>query len=291
MDNINSRRLAIGTANFGQQYGAVGKTCGLDISAVSSILGHARRSGINCIDSAAVYGDSERILGEVGITDLKVITKLPPIPSKVRCVEHWVRSQVLASLKKLNVGMLDGILLHHPSDILGPYGDELIATLVDLRIENRTASLGYSLYDPSEIDALFEKQRPDIVQVPCNILDRRFLAYFPLFSRLGVRIHVRSVFLQGTLLTPPKELPVYFQPWARIFSELWRYYGDKENLVAGLLDFVLCEQEVEKVVIGVDSSLQLASILKALRRREDIHDRPELSCKDLRLIDPRTWRR
>ena len=187
--------------------------------------------------------------------------------------------------------MLDGILLHHPSDILGPYGDELIATLVDLRIENRTASLGYSLYDPSEIDALFEKQRPDIVQVPCNILDRRFLAYFPLFSRLGVRIHVRSVFLQGTLLTPPKELPVYFQPWARIFSELWRYYGDKENLVAGLLDFVLCEQEVEKVVIGVDSSLQLASILKALRRREDIHDRPELSCKDLRLIDPRTWRR
>jgi diketogulonate reductase-like aldo/keto reductase len=44
----------------------------------------AARSGIDTLDTAIAYGESETCLGEAGVQAFKVVTKLPAIRPRVR---------------------------------------------------------------------------------------------------------------------------------------------------------------------------------------------------------------
>ena len=54
----------------------------------------------------------------------------------------------------------------------------------------------------------------EIVQLPLNLLDQRFVQDGTLaeLARRGTEVHVRSVFLQGVLLTDGAKLPAHFAP-------------------------------------------------------------------------------
>ena len=56
-------KLAIGTAQFGMDYGLSNKYGKSEKYEVSKILQYAHSQGIDVIDTAPSYGDSENILG------------------------------------------------------------------------------------------------------------------------------------------------------------------------------------------------------------------------------------
>ena len=72
------KKLCIGSANFGQKY-SFNKNLQLAQNEVFSILSLARKHNINTIDTAINYGISEKILGDFGIINWDVITKIPTI--------------------------------------------------------------------------------------------------------------------------------------------------------------------------------------------------------------------
>lgn len=70
-------KLVLGTAQFGLNYG-ISNTCGkVSESEVIKILDKAGSAGVFMLDTAASYGDSEAILGRVGVSDFEIVTKLP----------------------------------------------------------------------------------------------------------------------------------------------------------------------------------------------------------------------
>ena len=111
-------KLALGTVQFGLNYGIANLAGQVGLTEAQAILSHARKCGLDTLDTAVNYGDSEQRLGEIGVTDWQVISKLPALPEQCDDVATSVRNQVQASLERLRNTKLQGLLLHRPEQLL-----------------------------------------------------------------------------------------------------------------------------------------------------------------------------
>jgi len=287
------RRLALGTAQFGLSYGVLNRTGQVDPVEVGNILNKAHEAGINTLDTAISYGNSEQCLGTFGIGNWQVITKLPELPEEVRDVENWVEQTLEGTLQRLRVTELYGLLLHSPQQLLGSRGQDLYAALTALKKRGLVRATGVSIYDTHELDSLFDHFEFDIVQAPFNILDQRLLrtGWLSLLKQAGVEVHTRSVFLQGLLMQTPSALPEQFSRWQSLWDR-WHTWLQDVGLtpLQACLRFALSQDEINHVIIGVNSTLQLNEIIDAAEGDFPC-DAENLYCDDLDLINPRRWQK
>ena len=59
-----AKKICLGTAQFGFDYGIANKKGRIKKEEAFRILDYARRSGIDTLDTAYMYGESEGVLGE-----------------------------------------------------------------------------------------------------------------------------------------------------------------------------------------------------------------------------------
>lgn len=257
-------RLALGTVQFGLEYGVANRAGRVQLEDVRHILQEAAAQGVDTLDTAIAYGDSESTLGQAGAAGWRVVTKLPALPEDCADVAGWVETQLEGSLKRLGVSQLHGVLLHRPEQLLGEHGCSLFEALQHLKTQGITRKIGVSVYGPEELDRLMAEMRFDLVQAPLNILDRRLLesGWAGRLRDQGTELHVRSAFLQGLLLMAADQRPEKFSRWQPVWSE-WARWLDETRLtpLQACLGYVLGVEEVDKVVVGVDSVDQLREIL------------------------------
>src|SRR5436190_4762934 len=250
-----SSRIALGTVQFGLSYGVANRSGQIGREEAAEILNHACRAGMDTLDTAITYGESERTLGALGVSRWTVITKLPPIPHDVGDVARWVREQVRGSLDRLNISRLGGLLLHHPKDLLGVHGDSLYRALLDVKDEGQAGKIGISVYGPDELEVLWPRFPVDLVQAPFSIIDRRLAnsGWLARLSQAGVEVHVRSIFLQGLLLMDASCRPPLFDRWQPVWTT-WHTWLERNRLTPqqACLGFALSQPEVARIVIGVD---------------------------------------
>jgi len=288
---MNSK-LALGTVQFGMPYGVGDESCQVDSREVGNILKLARQSGIDTLDTAISYGESETILGSHGLDGMSVVTKLPEVPLNCKNLTGWMNSRIEESLSRLNVTSLDGVLLHRPQQLLGSSGPRLYDALNSLKKENLVNRIGISIYTVDELELCCKNFEYDLVQAPLSVFDRR-LADTGWLQRLheqGIDVHVRSIFLQGLLLMPKHKRPTRFNRWNHIWNCWERWLEEtKQCSLGACLKYVLSRPEIEKVVVGVNSCSNLQEILET-----SISDKyfslPEgLSNIDAELLDPSNW--
>ena len=163
---------------FGLPYG-VTNTSFKEVSSseISNILTYAKSVGINTIDTAISYGESEMRLGDYGVSNCQIITKLPAIPKECSNILSWAEDQLMGSLSRLRLPRVYGLLLHNPKDLSWTQKEkELWFALKNLKKQNLVDKIGYSIYKPEDLDVVFDLFVPDIVQAPYNILDRRLVS-------------------------------------------------------------------------------------------------------------------
>ena len=68
-------KIALGTVNFGIDYGINSKNGRVQPMEVKSILNYAHLQNIDLLDTAPSYGDSEKFLGGVNVQQFRVVTK------------------------------------------------------------------------------------------------------------------------------------------------------------------------------------------------------------------------
>lgn len=258
-------RLALGTAQFGLNYGIANRQGQVGLVECRAILDLARENGIDLLDTAIAYGQSEASLGSVGVNGWRVVTKLPSHPEACTDVAAWVREQVNASAARLGVSRLYGLLLHRPAQLLRESGQVLYAALCRLKSENVVEKIGISIYSADELEKLCANYVFDLIQAPFNVLDRRLIntGWLARLHSQGVEIHVRSIFLQGLLLMPPETRPQAFARWQPIWQN-WDSWLEEHQLtpLQACLHYALSFSEIAQVVVGVDSSTQLKQIIK-----------------------------
>lgn len=284
-------KLALGTVQFGLNYGVANTDGQVSARQAKYIVDRALKAGMDTLDTAIVYGNSEEELGKIGIESWRVVTKLPEVPVDCKDVSSWVTDQVECSLERLGLSEVYGLLLHQPEQLLGDEGVSLYRCLCELKENGKVRKIGLSIYDPQELEAIISSSPIDIIQAPFSVLDRRLIesGWADRLRRMGVEIHARSIFLQGLLLMTKEQRPSKFNRWAETWSE-WHQWLNQTGLtpLQACLRFSLSQELIDRVVIGVDSVAQLKEILSCADGL--LCDSPNFpALQDTRLINPATW--
>jgi aryl-alcohol dehydrogenase-like predicted oxidoreductase len=288
---MNATRLVLGTVQFGMPYGISNRAGQVAPVQIASILEGARAAGVRLIDTAVGYHEAEQRLGEAGVRDFRVITKLPPLPADCDDPAVWVERTVRASLRRLGIARLHAVMLHRSRDLTGRNGTILRDALLALRGANLADRVGVSIYDPEELEEIFPVLVPDIVQAPFNVFDRRLetSGWLVRLRAAGAEVHARSLFLQGLLLMPPAARPARFAAWTPHFARWDGWLRDTgTSPLQACLGFALSRATIDGLVVGVESRRQFDEIVSATMPGNAIAP-DELGSDDVELINPSRW--
>ncbi len=273
-------KLVLGTVQFGLQYG-VNSAGRPSEDTVKGILAEATKGGITTLDTSSAYGNSEEILGECITPDesFKIVSKYPK-------GEIPVGEMLTGSLNRLKVNQLYGYLLHHFE--VYKNNPKVWDEFVTLKGSGKVQKIGFSLYTPEELEFILENDSPfDLIQVPFNIFDKKFLPYMKELHEKGVEIHVRSTFLQGLFFKDRNKLPEKLLPMRKYLLQLDEF-SQKSGLSISevALNYNLQNPYIDGVLIGVDNVEQLQMNLNSVKSMPiDI----EIDVKEQELLNPVNW--
>ena len=285
-------RLVLGTAQFGLDYGVTNSKGKILDKEAFKILDYSKENGIDSIDTAYSYGESEKVLGMYGISDFRVSTKLPSLKNETNLKKNSIKDLFYQSLKRMRIKKADTLFLHDSSDLLGVNRDEVLNALLELKQEGFVNNIGASIYDPEEVIFLSEIESINIIQCPVNILDKRILEskYRKLMGTKDIKLQARSIFLQGILLEDLGNLPKYFSKYKNIFLA-WENYIEDTNIskLETCINYLRSVKGLDSIVFGVSSMLELKQLISAVKaKKAPINfNLPPLT---LDLIDPRKWK-
>ena len=166
-------KLALGSANFGLDYGLANHAGKISKRELANILSTSEVAGIQLIDTAQAYGNSEARIGSLcGDGRFKIVTKMSVDLEKDFTISN-VKSLVKGSCKRLNQSRLYAVLLHRPEVLFSDYGSVIIKELQTLKEQNIISKIGISIYSPQILKEISKLIQLDIVQVPFNIFTIR----------------------------------------------------------------------------------------------------------------------
>lgn len=284
-------RLALGTAQFGMNYGISNESGIPSIDEVGKILALAHQAGIDTLDTAIAYGASEQNLGKLGVSGWKIVTKIPSQKSVETHDAGSIRRQVEASMKRLGVERLAAALLHDASELKSDVGLERYHELLALQEEKLIDKIGISIYSPEIVKEIPADVKLDLIQAPFNILDQRLVVTGTLdrLVEVGVEVHARSIFLQGLLLMSGAKRPLQFESWSDNFEKIDRFCEMKgSSRLQTCLGIALSQAGISRILVGVENVAQLKEILDVCNTSKEFVA-PELASTKLDLIDPRRW--
>lgn len=249
---MKANKLALGTVQFGLNYGISNRLGQTPLEEAFRILNFAQSQGIDTLDTAVAYGNSEKVLGELkAAKSFKVVSKF------IAKTPLELLDQLANSLANLKAKKLYAYLAHRPLDVF--QNRDVWMALEELKNEGQIQKLGFSFSNSLEVERFKETDIfPDIIQIPFNFLDHRFVELAQSLKRKGTEIHVRSVFLQGLFFLSEDELEK-FKPLKPIILGLQKKYA--EHLPQCLMYYVFNQKFVDKIVIGSNSTDQLMSNL------------------------------
>jgi len=288
--NSLAGRIALGTAQFGLDYGISNKNGQVRPETIADILSHAATCGVDTIDTAAGYGCSEEALGAaLSRTDdpFNIVTKFLPDMGP-----DGFDGCLQGSLKRLRTDSIHTYLAHRSRSFKD---QDVLKAASKAKERGLIQKFGVSVYSPSELEWMMEEDMPfEVVQIPFSIFDQRFKPLLPKLKDRGVEIHVRSVFLQGLFFLAASELNESFNS-VKDKVEKIQELSLKEDipLSALLLNYATLHGEIDKIVIGVTSKHELEENLKACeyieRCRPLVEILNEFVCTDERIIVPSNW--
>ncbi|MFM4650873.1 aldo/keto reductase [Aeromonas bivalvium] len=278
-------RLALGTVQFGLDYGISNHAGEVADAELGAILTLARKLGMGTLDTAQAYGKAEARLGLCNTTDFRIITKLSP---NIDAADLAVSLE--SSLQRLARPSVEGLLLHRSQDA----SPALFERLADLQHQGKVGKVGVSVYSPEELALWLAQGYPlELVQLPANLLDQRFLraGWLDRLQAMGCEIHVRSLFLQGLLLMQPALRPAYFDAFREPLSRLdgWQPHRSPLHKALALIPAL---PQVSRFVVGVCHAHELAAIASTYAHLHPCHDDDlaTLACDEPALINPALWR-
>ncbi len=260
--------LALGTAQFGLDYGVTNSTGQIHSDEAKIILKKLAREGHVAIDTAPAYGDSEIILGQIKDLDtFAVSTKLPHVDWSADWpdIESELEDSLQQSLENLKLDSVERLWLHQPDALNTAHLESLIHWFETKKHQQLIRSFGASIYYLEAITHWHEKLNQfDWIQAPGNILDQAIFDQDVLdyCQTHDINIQIRSVFLQGLLLAPEQasvNFPGHVLEAVDHIHQQAKVLGTTPHHLC--VDFIR-RSHAQSALVGVSSIEELNALLK-----------------------------
>ena len=294
--------LSLGTVQLGMDYGIHNASGKPSLETSFRILDTAMDEGINTLDTAAGYGNSEEVIGAW----LKTVPedKRPFIVTKAAKLDHSslealradLKRRVQSSKERLGLSRLPMLMLHNCEDYLCDI-ENIKTVFAELKASGDILYSGISAYSNHDYGQLAASGF-DAVQIPVNIFDWGQLENGGLqkLKDSGMMVFVRSVYLQGLVFQDPETLPARMS-FCKETLVKFRALCDKYQLSPAILalSYALSLPGVTSLVLGsetVEQVRQNAQLLKetvTLSPAQMAEIRENFLNTDIKVLNPGLW--
>lgn len=294
--------LSLGTVQLGLNYGINNTDGKPSQETANEILNCAMAHGINTLDTAGAYGDSETVIGNwLKTVPLEnrpfIVTKAARLETgSLEIVRNDLQKRVAESKSRLGVEQLDMLMLHHFDDYLKDR-DNVLRAMEEVKAAGDVRFIGtsaYSFHDYGEIAAT----GMDAVQIPINLFDWGQIENGGLkqLADSGMMIFVRSVYLQGLVFQDPDKLDPRME-FVRETLVKFRGLCSKYALTPACLalSYALSLPGVTSLVLGSEKPEQVQQNAELLRQTVELTPEQMAEIHDLfvntpdRVLNPSQW--
>ncbi len=290
-------KYILGTAQFGLNYGVSNTSGKIKRDEIQKILKYAIDAGVQYLDTANIYGESETKIGTFSeLSDnFNIITKTTTFREKIKTNKKvkLIHDEFLKSLTKLSRQNVYALLIHDPMLILSEDGAEVFNALNKLKNLGLVEKIGVSVYTFNELEEILSLYSIDIVQFPLNVFNQSFgnSKYLKELKKKGIELHARSIFLQGLLLMSSDKLNFYFNPIKKKYTEYEKMLSnEKITKLQGALNYIKQFNELDGIVFGVQNHTELKEIIEALNLKTISLPFKDFAIEDESFNNPSNWK-
>ncbi|MFU1792974.1 aldo/keto reductase [Paenibacillus azoreducens] len=241
-----------------------------ELSKVEKLLNHALDEGLNVIDTAECYGDSEELIGKIlshRRDEYYLFTKCGHAAGFDG--EDWnpamLEKSIDRSLKRLQTDYVDVIHLHSCSEKILRQG-AVIEVLQKAKEQGKTRFIGYS---GDRTDALYAVQTGlfDSLMISLNIADQEAIDLAlpeAVERKMGVIAKRPVANVAWTYETLPEKAYPYVY-WQRLKKLQYDFLTDSERAVLTALRFALNVPGVSTAIVGTQKPGRWSENAKLLR--------------------------
>lgn len=286
-------KLILGTVQLGLNYGVNNISGKVSFDESTKILTEAFKLGIRTLDTAELYGDAHKVIGDFhrryNNMRFKIITKFP----KDFNIQS-LKNKVYSYLEVLATNNIHVLMFHSFESY--KFNKDNLNLLERLKLNGIIDHIGVSLYKNEDIETILNDDAISIVQLPFNLLDNNSLRG-ELMNKLkqkGKIVHTRSAFLQGLFFKNLDDSNTIVQ---NLLLELNNLNNIRQKLNCSIeelaLGYCMQQENIDNIIIGVDSSFQLSSNFKASKYTFDksfMNLIDNINVNNINLLNPSLWK-
>lgn len=289
-------KIILGTVQFGLKYGVNNISGKPEFGEIVEILNYAFKNGISYLDTAEVYGNAHKLIGDyhsLSKNRFKVYTKFS---SNAKNLPNSLNERVRLHINTMKIESIEGFMYHTYGDYK-TFWNKHKNDLLKLKKEGLINKIGISVHSNEEIFEAIKNKNITFIQVPFNLLDNHSQRneVFIETKKLGVEIFTRSVFLQGLFFKEfnnPDDQLHYLKKYIYQLKEISN--NSKVNLSKLAIQYPISKSYIDKTLIGIDSINQLReNIDHLLISNEDLTSAfkkiDKIKVKEIELLNPALW--
>ena len=264
---MNIAPIILGTAQLASPYGIANSNCNVNKESAFSLLESALDNKINTLDTSPTYGKSEEIIGEFlkinNQPEVIICSKLPSIIKRYgkNITKDTLKKIVLQSIEKslcsLQRDKIEYYLIHDEQDFI-TFGSELISAMEECIEEGKIDTIGISVYSPKIATIAIHENKIELIQLPLNIFDHRFVGHINEASIQNTQVVCRSVYLQGLFFLSldmcKKKIPLAHASFKKLLQITHNYDLSITEIAFG---YVRSTDGINSIVIGMENTQQL----------------------------------
>ena len=296
--------FSLGTVQLGMNYGIGDDRAKPSEEKAFALLDRAMELGVDNLDTANNYGDSEAVIGRwlrsrkaEGKDCPWVVTKIGPLKhGSFDIVRDDILRQTEGCLKTLGVDTIDCLMLHNYEDYADDR-DNVRKVFEELKAQQAYRYSAISAYSEHDYGVIADSGF-DATQIPMNVFDWVKIndGQMEKLEKSGMMVFVRSVFLQGLVFHTPEDLDPrisFCAPYLEKYCGFCKEFGLSPAVLA--LSFVQSVPGVTTTVLGCDNVAQLESNCQlfdqTVRLTEEQMNKLREAFTDIdpRVINPRVW--
>lgn len=293
-------QFTLGTVQLGIPYGLTKEKPGKEEA--FRILELARQNGVNWLDTAAAYGESEQVLGD-WLRTLPAAQQ-PLVATKVNALDHSSLKDLYRSLKeqteqskqRLGVDQIPLLMIHHCEEYFED-AENMRLAFNELKAEGHIRFSGMSAYAHHDYGKIAASGF-DAVQIPANLFDWRQIENGGIrnLQQAEMIVFARSVFLQGLVFRKPQQLDErmkFCAPTLEKFQKLCEKHGLSEGSLA--ISFALSLPGISSLAIGCRNESQVQRTVQQLEQAKQLNGDQMAEIRSLfqdtpeRVISPQLW--
>lgn len=240
-----------------------------------TLVTQAVESGINFFDTAPNYatGRSETILG-IALKEIRthvvINTKFGhKADGSFDFSEKAIRPSITESLRRLQTGYIDSVLLHNPSmDILLGKTNHF-SVFEDLKSEGLIKGYGVSIDTLEELEATLEHLEVDVIELLYNVFSQATRPFFEIIKQKGIALIIKVPLDSGWLTGKFNKASTFAGIRSRWTPE---DISRRATLTQGLKDIVDDDRLTPYALGFLWSYDAITTVIPGIRTKEQLED-------------------